>query len=117
MKATLRKAQLPCRLGGCGLRSSTRTAPAAYWAAWADVLPTLQKRFPRLATEYVAALREEHRDRECLNEVQAAAEVLRAEGYRPPTYEELAAGARPPNPPPNELDPGEWQHGWQYFAS
>ena len=81
------------------------------------MLPTLQKRFPRLATEYVTALTEEHHDRECLNEVQAAAEVLRAEGYRPPTYEELAAGARPPNPPPNELDPGEWQHGWQYFAS
>ena len=29
-------AQLPCRLGGLGLRSALRTSPAAHWASWAD---------------------------------------------------------------------------------
>ena len=33
LEANKRRAQLPCRLGSLGLRCSTRTAPAAYWAA------------------------------------------------------------------------------------
>ena len=32
-----------------------------------------------------------------------------------PTWEELLAGARPL--PLEAADPGEWQHGWQYYAS
>ena len=30
---------LPGRLGGLGLRSAERTAPAAYWASWVSALP------------------------------------------------------------------------------
>ena len=43
------RAQLPCRLGGLGLRCATRISLAAYWASWADVLPTVRERFPELA--------------------------------------------------------------------
>ena len=32
-----------------------------------------------------------------------------------PTWEELLAGARPL--PPEVADPGDWQYGWQYYAS
>ena len=39
------QAQLPIRLAGCGLRNSVRTAPAAYWASWADALPGIVSRF------------------------------------------------------------------------
>ena len=42
-------ATLPAALGGLGLRSAIRTAPAAYWAAWADSLPELHKRSPAFA--------------------------------------------------------------------
>ena len=42
-------ATLPAALGGLGLRSAIRTAPAAYWAAWADALPELHKRSPAFA--------------------------------------------------------------------
>ena len=64
-----RQAQLPLRLGGLGLRSSLRTALAAYLASWADCLKPLSQRaqsndFERLATQepgathcFAAALR------------------------------------------------------------
>ena len=42
------QAQLPLRMGGMGLRNSSRTAPATYWASWADVVPDLLRRFPAI---------------------------------------------------------------------
>ena len=42
----VQQARLPMRLGGCGLRNSTRTSRAAYWASWADCIPDLVRRFP-----------------------------------------------------------------------
>ena len=35
-------AGLPGKLGGLGLRSAERTAPAAYWASVADALPVIR---------------------------------------------------------------------------
>ena len=110
-------AQLPCRLGGCGLRCAARTAPAAYWAACADVLPTLRERFPEKAADLVAELEYECEDRECLREVLRGARLLKREGFQHPSWIAVAEGERPPQPDPKELDPGEWRHGWQYFAS
>ena len=37
---------LPIVHGGLGLRSSELIAPAAHWAAWADILPTIASRRP-----------------------------------------------------------------------
>ena len=35
-----------------------------------------------------------------------------------PTWRELAAGQRPPQPDPEwEEEPGQWPHGWQFYAS
>ena len=42
-------AELPAALGGLGLLSATRAAPAAYWAGWADALPVLSQRLPEFA--------------------------------------------------------------------
>ena len=42
--AARRLALLPARSGGLGLQCAARTAPAAYWAAWADSLPVLRAR-------------------------------------------------------------------------
>ena len=33
------------RMGGLGIRSATRVAPAAYWASWADASSSLEFHF------------------------------------------------------------------------
>ena len=52
----LRRAQLPLRLGGCGLRSAHRSRLAAYWASWADTLPILHSRLPLVADRLLQLL-------------------------------------------------------------
>ena len=49
-------ATLPMRLGGLGLRSARRMAPAAFWASWADALPMLSARLPELTNRVVEDL-------------------------------------------------------------
>ena len=44
---------LPMRMGGLGLHSAERCAPAAFWASWADALPMIAKRNPEVASEVV----------------------------------------------------------------
>ena len=43
-------ATLPGRLGGLGLRSALRTAPAAYWASWLNALPVFASKMPNFCT-------------------------------------------------------------------
>ena len=99
------------------MRNSVRTGLAAYWAAWADALPTLRKRFPLKTAGVVAELETNYERQQCLKEVLQAAEELRTEGFEVPSYQQLAEELRPEQPTPGEADPGEWRHGWQYFAS
>ena len=47
---------LPMRMGGLGLRSAERCAPAAFWASWADALSMIAERNPAIATEVVDQL-------------------------------------------------------------
>jgi len=113
-------ATLPGRLGGLGLRSACRTAPAAYAAAWADALPVLQEKLPDVATALVQELeRGAAAQANCLAEAAAAAERVTLEGCRVfPSWRQAAAGLRPPLPEEDdEADVGEWRHGWQYHAS
>ena len=49
-------ATLPMRMGGLGLRSATRMAPAAYWASWVDALHMVQERLPAWAQSIVVQL-------------------------------------------------------------
>ena len=44
-------ATVPMRLGGLGLRSARRMAPAALWASWADAMPMLSERLPNLTDQ------------------------------------------------------------------
>ena len=44
----VKRAQLPLHFGGLGLRSAEATRAAAHWASWADTLPTLGQRHPRV---------------------------------------------------------------------
>ena len=123
-----RIAILRCINGGLGLRSATRTAQAAFWAAWADALPMLHSRVPQHAYKWSEALEFAQANvahAEFLNqlpsglkEAELARRQLVAEGYRDcPTWEDIRAGVLPKNPDPKDRAPGEWGRGWQFFAS
>ena len=123
-----RIAILRCVNGGLGLRSAKQTAPAAYWAAWADALPMLHARLPEQAYAWSEALEFAQANvahveflRRLplgLQEAELARRQLVAEGYRTcPTWEDIRAGVLPKNPAPLERAPGEWCRGWQFYAS
>ena len=115
-----------CDLVGvaCGLRSSTRTSPAAFWASWADCLPGICQRYPAVGNRMLAHLTAAQAEQRpagvprCILQVELAGTWCEVHGWtNRPTWADLAAGVRPPNPEPEDTELGEWQHGWQYFAS
>ena len=109
-------AQLPLRFGGLGLRSATRTALAAYWASWADILPIMKQRCPILAARFLAELESNNGPTSCLMAAKEARSTLERVGYKEcPTWLEIWNGVRPEQM--TIKDPGEWSYGWQYFAA
>ena len=76
---------MPARHGGIGLRSAARTAPAAYWAAWADALPVLSARLPAQCAVLVTALEQDGGGSQSLQAAARAAQLLEAEGFQPPS--------------------------------
>ena len=108
---------LPTRLGGGGLRSAVRTATAAYWASWADALPMMLRRNRALAQQFCDRLNSgTPGEAACLNEAIACRDTLMSEGYSHcPTWDAILAGTRPHQP--EAPDPGEFRHGWQFYAS
>ena len=114
------QAKLPLRLGGCGLRDSHRTAPAAYWASWADSISVICTRFPFLGPRIFHYLSNPDGDWElpCLRAVVDASSHLRNFGWGDqPSWPNLVLGERPPAPDDDRAAPGEWAHGWQFHAS
>ena len=115
------QARLPRRLGGLGLRDARRTALAAYWASWADALPTLCARFPWFREGFAARLVADPGDGSavrgvaCLEELQHARSQVAQTGAAP-TWEQVLAGVKPANLH-TQAGPGEWQHGWQAVAA
>ncbi|CAK0885381.1 unnamed protein product, partial [Prorocentrum cordatum] len=113
------RCQLPLCMGGLGLRSASRTAPAAWWASWADCAQMLRERCPELTNQICAALSELDRGPlpaapGRLQQASRAKEHLSAHGFAAPNWH-LAQGARPP--PTHEREHGEWAHGWQFWAN
>ena len=99
-------ANLPMRIGGLGLRSAVRCAGAAYWASWADALHMISERNPAVADTVV----------ESLADLRMATNRLDREVFwRRPSWANLRAGHRPPDI--DQVEPGEWRHGWQYWSS
>ena len=99
------------------MRSASRCAAAAYWASWADALPMIAERNPGVADMVVRTMEVEQEIPEggCMAEFEAAWSQLDREGFRwRPSWSELRHGKRPPEP---TGEPGEWKHGWQYWAS
>ena len=104
------------RMGGLGLRSAARCAPTAYWASWADALHMISQRTPDVAHDVLRRLSLEEPIGGCLGEVRDASSELDRKGFWwRPSWPELHEGKRPPKTEIRE--PGEWPHGWQYWAS
>ena len=120
-----RQSQLPIRLAGCGLRNSSRTSRPAYWASFADSLKGICDRFPRLGSIMLNRLNACYASRdpdmetvESIRDAECAGRWCHACGWGDrPSWNSLASGARPPEPDQNEVQLGEWRHGWQYHAS
>ena len=109
-------ASLPMRMGGLGIRSAQRMAPGAYWASWADALHMIDQRLPTVADRVVNTLRADEEPRGCLGELRNAAGVLDRHGFvGRPSWNSIRSGVRPEGH--IHAEPGEWSHGWQYYAS
>eukprot|EP00973_Karenia_brevis_P053240 7401539-Karenia_brevis.AAC.1 len=94
------------------MRSAARSASAAYWASWADAIPVLQKRSPRIAAIILQALSTGNQEAaSCSHEVQHCRDLLVAQGYSScPSWQDIGSGVRPEQ---TEMpEPGEWRHGW-----
>ena len=97
------------------LRDALRVATPAYWASWADCMPMIFKRHAHVANFFMHEL-----DGAPGGALGAAAEARRAVtgvlGFDPPTWEALAAGARPTTMEFEEMEPGGGR-GWQHAAA
>ena len=109
-------ASLPMRLGGLGLRSVQRMAPAAYWASWADALHMTDQRLPVVAASVAHKLTVGEELGGCLEELRNAIAHLDRDGFiGRPHWHDLRTGIRPGAT--YGVEPGEWPHGWQYHTS
>ena len=122
-EACANQAQLPLRLGGCGLRNSTRTAHAAYWASWADSLQGLCQRYPGIGSRMLRHLTTVQAATfpaaapRCILQAELSGTFCEASGWDSrPGWADLAAGLRPPQPDMTQAELGEWRHGWQFHA-
>ena len=69
------------RMGGLGIRSATRMAPAAFWVSWADALPMLETRLPQVVQIMTRQLDNAQAPGQCLGELQRATVVLDTGGF------------------------------------
>ena len=108
-------ATLPMRFGGFAMRSAMRMSRAAYWASWADALHMIAERLPRVADHVLVELAQ-NTNQGCIGELREAAARLDREGFvNRPGWIALKDGQRPEVV--EMWEPGEWHHGWQYYAS
>ena len=102
------------RMGGFGLRSASRTAPAACWASWANALPMIQARLPAIAHCCTSILQVAPRG--CVGELLETSRVLDLSGFiGRPNWVHVRAGAR--SPPVTVVDPGEWHADQAHLRS
>ena len=104
------KLALPMRFGGLATRSAMRMSHAAYCASWADALHMIAGRLPQ-----VAELAQDT-NQGCIGELRETAVRLNRKGFvNRPGWIALKDGQRPEAV--EMWEPGEWHHGWQYYAS
>ena len=111
-------ASLPGRLGGLGLRSAARTAPAAFWSSWVNALPVIQDKAPEVARAILAEFTcNEPTTVPCLREANDCLVQLEAAGATDlPTWPEAADGAEAPHEEEG-TDAADFNRGWQCHVS
>ena len=109
-------ASLPLSLGGLGLRNAVRTSPSAHWASWSDSLPMIKARHPEVADSILHLM---HQDGppSLMAASRVAVELRGVSGFDPPSWHNLANGARPPFHDLDDQEPGVVRHGWQHEAA
>ena len=76
----------------------------------------MKERNPDLADGFLRQLAGEEPVVAALQAAREAEREVRAAGYTQcPTWDEVWQGRRPEHN--TEAEPGEWRHGWQYFAA
>ena len=110
------RASLSLSSGGLGLRSATRGRDCAFWASWADALPTIRKRHPAVADQICVALQ---RGDVGLHLVEAAQcrERLNTSGFESPEWGDVARGLQPGQISLDDPMPGVARQGWQRGAA
>ena len=110
-------ATMPLALGGLGLRSAIRGSAPAYWPSWADCLSMIHK----CHTTASAALVRAHEGQPDIPFLKAASQCQRELTGRmdfvPPSWEDLARGAMPPQRETEDREPETTHRGWQHEAS
>ena len=82
------------------------------------MIPEVQQRFPSIAADFVDHLLHPATAPLPLAEAARAREHLTSAGYAGcPTWTALQAGVRPPQERDSESEPGEFAHGWQFYAA
>ena len=102
--------------GGLGLRSASRDKVSAYWASWADALPTIQERHPVIADQLCVALQRGDRG----PHVAAAAhcrELLITSGFDCPEWGDVARGLQLGQVALEDPMLGIARRGWQRGAA
>ena len=95
----------------------SRTAPAALFGGWAAALPVWRQRFPGWAARFCAELDAPLSAAPCFVAARAAAALLAQEGFEVPPWRQLVDGLEPDRDAAPDLEPGEWNHSWQFFAA
>ena len=123
---TWERASLPLHMGGLGLRSACRSAPAAHWGSWVDCLHTISNRHAQLSSPSFSAvhLRGATMSRASpsfsavhLRGATMSRASLAGDGFVCPEWTSLVEGLRRQQPALGEVDPGQPTHGWQFFAA
>ena len=108
-------ASLPFGSEGLSLRNAERLRTTAYWSTWADTLPMIRERHPRVADHILVSLSQggggfhleaAHESRDCLLRADVAV----------PEWGDVNRGQRPGSHQDDEF-PRFSRMGWQSFAA
>ena len=78
-------------------------------------MPMIRARHPEAAERLYEQLTEQRAATPSVQAVHQAQRHLTAKGYQCPDWQLVWNGARPTQG--SEQEPGEWKHGWQYYAA
>eukprot|EP00435_Cladocopium_sp_Y103_P004285 s556_g1.t1 len=96
--------------------SASHTAAPAYCASWADAMPVLHHQAPDIAAVFLGLLTSSAQPPDHVQAARHARKDIRAHGWEPPTWDQLARAEGPPRHPTEALD-GPQQPGWQQHAT